>query len=228
MKSAFLNTVSHELRTPITSIRAFSGLMAKGEAHLGKIREWSAVIEEESGRLNRLVDDLLDVSRIEAGKKLSVVPRPIEPASVFARVAALFAARGTAHPLKLDLDPDLTLAEADPDRLEQVLTNLVSNAIKYSPAGGEVLVRLGFVEPASMRVEVTDRGLGIRPEDRAHLFEKFYRVEGLPQDIRGTGLGLAISKYLVEAHGGRIGVDSEPGKGSTFWFEIPLFHGEAS
>ena len=224
MKTSFLNTVSHELRTPITSIRAFSELMARADAEPAKVREWSAVINEESERLNRLVDDLLDVSRIESGKKLSVVKRPVELRPLVERVAALFHAQAQAHPISLALNEDLTHAELDPDRIEQVLTNLVSNAIKYSPQGGSVEVCMDFLPPGSLRFEVADHGVGLKEEDRLHMFEKFYRVEGAQlTGIRGTGLGLAISKYLVEAHGGRIGVESRPGEGSTFWFELPLF-----
>jgi signal transduction histidine kinase len=224
MKSAFLNTVSHELRTPITSIRAFSELMRRPGADPKRVREWSAVINEESERLNRLIDDLLDVSRLESGKQLSVVKRPVELAPLLERCVALFADQSENHPLNVHLNPDLTLAELDPDRFEQVLSNLVSNAIKYSPQGGPVELSVEFLPPESMRVEVRDHGLGLKPEDQVHLFQKFYRVEGEHlQGIRGTGLGLSITKYLVEAHGGRIGVVSAPGKGSTFWFEMPLF-----
>ena len=224
MKSAFLNTVSHELRTPITSIRAFSELMRRPGADPGKVREWSAVINEESERLNRLIDDLLDVSRLESGKQLSVVKRPVELAPLLERCVALFADQAENHPLNVSLNPDLTLAELDPDRFEQILSNLVSNAIKYSPNGGAVELSVDFVPPESMRVEVRDHGLGLKPEDQVHLFQKFYRVEGEHlQGIRGTGLGLSITKYLVEAHGGRIGVVSAPGRGSNFWFEMPLF-----
>ena len=224
MKTAFLNTVSHELRTPITSIRAFSELMLRKEADAGKVREWSAVINEEAERLNRLIDDLLDVSRLEAGKQLTIAKRPVELAPLLERFWGLFAAQESNHPLALSLNPDLTLAELDPDRFIQILTNLVSNAIKYSPDGGPVELSVDFAPPQNLRVEVRDHGLGLSAEDQSHLFEKFYRVEGAHmQGIRGTGLGLSITKYLVEAHGGRIGVVSEKGKGATFWFEIPLF-----
>jgi two-component system phosphate regulon sensor histidine kinase PhoR len=228
MKTAFLNTVSHELRTPITSIRAFSELMAKQDADPVKAREWSRVINEESERLNRLVDDLLDVSRIESGKKLSVVRKatPLKP--LFERALAMQSGTTATHPIRFSFNEDLTLAEVDPDRIQQVVMNLLSNAIKYSPEGGHVELRVDFAPPAHLRVEVQDHGLGMKEDDRAHVFEKFFRVEGAHMSgIRGTGLGLSISKYLVEAHGGRIGVDSELSQGSTFWFELPLFSGSA-
>jgi PAS domain S-box-containing protein len=228
MKTAFLNTVSHELRTPITSIRAFSELMAKQDADPVKARDWSRVINEESERLNRLVDDLLDVSRIESGKKLSVVRKatPLKP--LFERALAMQSGTAATHPIRFSFNEDLTLAEVDPDRIQQVVMNLLSNAIKYSPEGGHVELRVDFAPPESLRVEVQDHGLGMKEDDRAHVFEKFFRVEGAHMSgIRGTGLGLSISKYLVEAHGGRIGVDSELGQGSSFWFELPLFSGSA-
>jgi two-component system phosphate regulon sensor histidine kinase PhoR len=229
MKTAFLNTVSHELRTPITSIRAFSELMAKRQADPEKSREWSAVINEEAERLNRLVDDLLDVSRIESGKKLSVIKRPVELKPLIDRTLTLFGKDAATHPIHLSMDEGLTLAELDADRIEQVLSNLLSNAIKYSPAGGAVELRVRFSPPEGMRIEVQDHGLGLKPDDQANIFQKFYRVEGAHMNgIRGTGLGLSITKYLVEAHGGRMGVESVFGQGSQFWFEVPLFGPQAT
>jgi PAS domain S-box-containing protein len=226
MKTAFLNTVSHELRTPITSIRAFSELLTRPGADLGKALDWMRVINEEADRLNRLVDDLLDVSRIEAGKKLSVVRKPVALKPLFERAVAMQAGSAATHPIRLDFNEELTLAELDADRIQQVVANLLSNAVKYSPQGGSITLAVDFAPPAHLRVEVRDQGLGLKEEDRAHVFEKFYRVEGAHlQGIRGTGLGLSICKYLVEAHGGRIGVESELGRGSTFWFELPLFAG---
>jgi PAS domain S-box-containing protein len=228
MKTAFLNTVSHELRTPITSIRAFSELMTRPGADGEKTLEWARVINVESERLNRLVDDLLDVSRMESGKKLSVVRKQTALRPLFERALAMQSGSAGTHPIRLQFNDDLTLAEIDPDRIQQVVMNLLSNAVKYSPEGGAIELKVDFAPPAHLRVEVCDHGMGMKEEDRSHIFEKFYRVEGSHMSgIRGTGLGLSISKYLVEAHGGRIGVESAPGKGSTFWFELPLFSGEA-
>jgi PAS domain S-box-containing protein len=228
MKTAFLNTVSHELRTPITSIRAFSELMTRQDADPAKVKDWSRVINEESERLNRLVDDLLDISRIESGKKLSVVRKPTQLKPLFERAMAMQSGTSGTHPIRFSFNEDLTLAELDQDRIQQVAMNLLSNAIKYSPNGGDVDLRVDFSPPDKLRVEVQDHGLGMKEEDRAHVFEKFFRVEGAHMSgIRGTGLGLSICKYLVEAHGGKIGVDTVLGQGSTFWFELPLFSAEA-
>jgi two-component system phosphate regulon sensor histidine kinase PhoR len=224
MKIAFLNTVSHELRTPMTSIRAFSELMRKGQAAPLKMEEWAGVIYEEARRLGRLIDDLLDVSRIEAGKRLSINKRLVSLRPIFDKTMALFQKDAATHPLKFNVDEELTQAEVDPDRLEQVLANLLSNAIKYSPAGGAVEISLRFKEPDLFRVEVRDFGIGLSEVDKMHLFEKFYRAESKENvGIGGTGLGLSITKYLVEQHSGTIGVDSQLGQGSCFWFEIPIF-----
>jgi two-component system phosphate regulon sensor histidine kinase PhoR len=227
MKISFLNTVSHELRTPMTSIRAFSELMAgRGGRPVApeKMSEWAGVIFDEARRLGRLIDDLLDVSRIEAGKRLSINKKVIELRPLFEKTIALFQKDALSHPIQLVLEEHLTKAEVDPDRMEQVLANLLSNAIKYSPQGGVVELRVRFKEPDHFRVEVRDSGLGLSEVDKAHLFEKFYRAESEENiGIGGTGLGLSITKYLIEQHGGSIGVDSELGKGSCFWFEIPIF-----
>src|SRR6185503_16335926 len=133
-----------------------------------------------------------DVSRIESGKKLSVVKRPVELKPLIQRTLALFTKDAATHPIELDMDEELTLAEVDADRIEQVLANLLSNAIKYSPKGGAVDLGIHFSPPESMRVEVRDRGLGLKPDDQANIFQKFYRVEGAHMNgIRGTGLGLS-------------------------------------
>ncbi len=224
MKAAFLNTVSHELRTPMTSIRAFSELIAKKGADPEKTREWAGIIYEEARRLGRLIDDLLDVSRIEAGKRLSVNCRVAELKPIFTKTLALFTNYSKSHLLKLVIPEDLSQAEIDPDRIEQILANLISNAIKYSPKGGEVSIEVSFVPPDRFRVEVKDQGIGLSERDQARLFEKFYRAETNENvGIGGTGLGLSICKYLVEQHRGQIGVKSQAGQGSCFWFEMPIF-----
>ena len=224
LKTAFLNTVSHELRTPMTSIRAFSELMARGKADDGKVLEWSAVIYDEAVRLGRLIDDLLDVSRIEAGKQLTIQRTQTEIMELFRRVCRLFEKDSENHRISLNIPAELEYAEIDGDRIEQVMANLISNAIKYSPQGGTVSVNVFFREPDLMRVEVQDSGLGLTENEIEHVFDKFYRVESKGMEgIRGTGLGLSITRYIVEQHQGEIGVESQKNHGSTFWFEIPIF-----
>ena len=224
MKIAFLNTVSHELRTPMTSIRAFSELMAKRQAAPEKMSEWAGVIFDEARRLGRLIDDLLDVSRIEAGKRLSVNKKMVELWPLLMKASKLFEKDEASHPIVIEIDEGLTSAELDPDRMEQILANLLSNAIKYSPAGGAVRLSARFAPPDRLRVEVKDQGIGLSEVDKAHLFEKFYRAESKENiGIGGTGLGLSITKYLVEQHQGVAGVESTLGQGSCFWFEVPIF-----
>jgi two-component system phosphate regulon sensor histidine kinase PhoR len=228
MKTEFLNTVSHELRTPMTSIRAFSELMAGTDAEPAKVRKWSMIINEETERLGRLIDDLLDVSRLEAGKKMSLHRDDVEIGALAARSLEQWGKVSGKHAFKVKMETRHLAAYVDRDRLLQVIANLVSNAIKYSPEGGEV--RLSFKDgrddPSRLRLEVADQGIGLTDKDRQHLFEKFYRAESsYSQNIRGTGLGLAIIKHIVEQHGGNVGVDSELGKGSTFWLELPAERG---
>lgn len=222
MKISFLNTVSHELRTPMTSIRAFSELMQKKQVAQEKMSEWAGIIFEEARRLGRLIDDLLDVSRIEAGKKLSINRRSVEILPLIRKTAALFQKDAATHPLNIEAEKGPETAELDPDRLEQILANLLSNAIKYSPKGGPVTLRLSPLENGWLRMEVADSGVGLTEVDRLRIWDKFYRAESKENvGIGGTGLGLSITRYLVEQHGGRVGVDSQLGKGSCFWLEMP-------
>jgi two-component system phosphate regulon sensor histidine kinase PhoR len=225
MKTEFLNTVSHELRTPMTSIRAFSELIASRAGDLAKMSQWAGIINEETERLGRLIDDLLDVSRFEAGKKMRINRAEVPLGELAARALELYRSLSEKHPFSAKVRTRHLTALLDRDRINQVISNLVSNAIKYSPAGGEVSLVFcdGQAGPGRLRIEVADHGLGLSDKDRAHLFERFYRVESsYTQNIRGTGLGLAIVKHIVEQHGGEIGVESELGKGSTFWLELPV------
>ena len=222
MKGAFLNTVSHELRTPMTSIRAFSELMATKNPSPDKVKNWSGIIYQEAERLGRLIDDLLDVSRLEAGKKLSIQMADFDMKELVEHSCNLFSNHQQNHPIEFHLDPGLGGMVGDVDRLHQVITNLLSNAIKYSPEGGTVSLRVRLRPQDQVRIEVEDKGMGLSEKDRMYVFEKFYRVENKEGvEIGGTGLGLSICRYVVEAHGGQIGVDSQLGQGSVFWFEIP-------
>ncbi|MNX66882.1 Alkaline phosphatase synthesis sensor protein PhoR [compost metagenome] len=223
LKNDFVNSVSHELRTPLTTIKGYTEFLEDGiggdlsDAQLKFVRQ----IGQSTGRLERLVDDLLDFARMEAGTfRLNVVREDLA-AKVQEVIASLEpqseAAGLTLRPVLHDAELWL---EMDPQRIAQVLINLIGNAIKFTPPGGLVEVRL-CSEDDMVRCEVADNGVGISPEDQARLFQRFSQLSpGMRKG--GTGLGLSISKALIEAHGGQIGVESIPGRGTTFWFTLPL------
>ena len=222
VKSALISTVSHELRTPLTLIHGFAELLALRE-NMTPQRQRSAAAEilEASRRLGRLIDDLLSVSRLESGR-LVIDPRPIELGCVIERVLSPFRTMAARHVLRAKIPASLPMVWGDPDKLEQVLTNLVGNAIKYSPDGGEVLVSVEH-DGDFAQVSIRDHGIGMSPREMSQLFEKFYRVDR--DEVRragGTGLGLYITKRLVDMHGGRIWAESWPGSGSRFSFTLPL------
>ncbi|WP_376792104.1 GAF domain-containing protein [Thermoflexus sp.] len=224
-KTEFISTVSHELRTPMTSIKGYVDLLLIGSAGpLSEMqRRFLQIVKANADRLKLLVDDLLDLSRIESGRlQLDLRPMPLE-AAMEAVVTSLKARIDEKNQrLELDLPEFLPPVQADKDRLIQILMNLVSNAHKYTPEGGSIHVR-ARAEGGEVHVEVRDTGIGIPAEALPHIFERFYRVDDpRVQETPGTGLGLSIVKALVELHGGRIWVESEVGKGSTFHFTIPI------
>lgn len=225
MKNEFVSTVSHELRTPLTSIKGYIDLILDGEAgEVNEIQqEFLSIVKENSDRLVELINDMLDISRIESGR----IVLKIQPLDVGERIAgavntfrAVLDQQGRT--IQVDVAEDLPKAAGDPDRVGQVLINFISNAIKYSPDGGNVTVRAEVVEER-VKVSISDEGIGIAPEDQGRLFTQFYRVDSsLTREIGGTGLGLSICKSIIELLGGEVGVVSEPGSGSTFWFTLPF------
>src|SRR6266540_3837786 len=220
VKSALISTVSHELRTPLTLIHGFAELLVLRDMPVERQRAAAEEILEASRRLARLIDDLLSVSRMESGR-LVLDPRPLDLASVVERVLSPFRAMATRHAIRAEVTSGLPVVWGDPDKVDQILTNLVGNAIKYSPAGGEVVVSVSCADD-EVRVSVRDQGIGMSPRDMGQLFEKFYRVDR--DEVRragGTGLGLYITKRLVEMHGGHIWAESWPGEGSEFSFTLP-------
>lgn len=221
MRSALIATVSHELRSPLTAISGYTDtLLHDGPWDPDTQHEFLEVISVSAGRLSALVDNLLDAATLEAGG-LRLQREPVRLERLAERVLA--ARRLLAGPCTLHLEtrPGLPLADADPIRVEQVLANLVDNAIKYSPRGGAIKVRIAQDGDGMLSVSVADQGMGIPSEHLEHLFERFYRVESGGRSVRGVGLGLYICRSLVESHGGRIWVDSQPGLGSTFAFTLP-------
>jgi PAS domain S-box-containing protein len=226
MKDEFVSIVSHELRTPLTAIRGALGLLSGGVG--GDLDPMTAELvdlaRDNSERLVRLINDILDLQKIEAGK-MSLRPQPIAPAALVKSTVEQLRALAAENQVELAWSVEDGAAwHADPDRVTQVLTNLISNAVAFSPPGASVTVRVSPAQAAGRsRLSVTDRGPGIPEELRRLLFGKFQQLDG--SDARkkgGTGLGLAICKAIVELHGGAIGVDSDVGHGSTFWFELPL------
>jgi len=222
-KSEFVSVVSHELRTPLTSIQGFSEILLGREMPPEKRREFYEIINNEAERLGRLITNLLDLSRIEAGTELK--RETLDLLEVLREDVELQQSQTDRHRLILEVEGRMPPIYADRDRLHQVFKNLLSNAVKYSPQGGEVLVRAGM-EGRFVWVSFTDSGIGIPEDELPFIFERFRRVEkGEAAAISGTGLGLAIVKHLVEMHGGRVHVRSEVGKGSTFTVFLPVSGG---
>jgi signal transduction histidine kinase len=221
VKSDFVSIVSHEFRTPLTGIQGFSELMRDEDLTMAEMKEFAADINRDAQRLNRLIGQMLDLDRMEAGK-MAIERRQVDLNAVVAEVVGLAAANAPQHRFRPDLDPALPLLAGDRDKLVQVVTNLVGNAVKYSPAGGEIAVG-SKVEGNLAHVQVRDQGLGIPPEALEEVFERYARVESsATRQIQGTGLGLPIARQIVQMHGGRIWAESPPGRGAVFHFTIPL------
>jgi signal transduction histidine kinase len=223
LKSEFVATVSHELRTPLTSIRGALGLMENGLAGAlpPQANEFIHIARTNTDRLIRLINDILDLEKIEAGR-MELLLAPLSPGAIAAE--ALRAVDNLAHEAAVTLTSEagnVGLVLGDSDRLVQVLVNLVSNAVKFSPRGEAVLLRIAAGKPGRIRFEVIDRGPGIPVAQQGKLFKRFQQLDG--SDSRatsGTGLGLAICRSIVLQHGGEIGAISTPGQGSTFWLEL--------
>jgi signal transduction histidine kinase len=224
LKSAFINAVSHDLRNPLTAIKGYAEFFEDemGGPVTDEQRDYIAQILKGTKRLEFLVNDLLDAARSEAG----TFSLHLEQADFRAKVQEVIKGLGPqAHEAGLSLEaefsPEALSLIMDPERIERVLDNLLANAIKFTPAGGRIRVRAGL-EGDWLRCEVEDSGVAIAPEDLSKLFKPFSQLEAGKKEKGGTGLGLSISKTIVEEHGGSIGVCSEVGKGSTFWFTLPL------
>ena len=225
-KSDFLSRMSHELRTPMNAILGFSQLLAMGEA-VPKQRRWIGEIQHAGEHLLQLIDELLDLSRIEVGKlKITLAPVPLRPlidealgivqAAMPQAVPRLERRFGALHPV----------AVADPLRLKQILVNLLTNALKYAPGESPIVVSLQPADGGRVRLAVTDQGLGLPRDQLDRLFRPFERLGREDTAIEGTGVGLSLSKRLAELMACELGVDSEPGRGSSFWIELPLAAGD--
>ncbi|HET6146340.1 MAG TPA: ATP-binding protein [Polyangia bacterium] len=222
LKSNLVATVAHEFRTPLTSLRMALHLCL--EQAVGPITEKQADLlfaaRQDTERLQQIVDDLLDLSRIQSGH-MELNRRAVDAATLARDAVKAFAATAEARgiDLRVELMPSLGEVVADPERIALAFDNLIGNAIKYTPAGGRVTVSAESHDHA-VRFAIQDTGPGVPPEHRQAIFERFFRMPGATEP--GAGLGLYIAKEIVDAHGGRIGVDGEPGQGSTFWLELPV------
>ncbi len=226
MKSDFVSKASHELRTPLSSIRAYVEMLVDGEADDEDSRqEFYKIIQNETNRLGRLIDNMLNISRIEAGI-VQIERESVDFKALIARAVDSLEPQAREKQISLITKPaevDLTV-EGDTDMLYQVVLNLLSNAVKYTPDGGRVTVAADSDNLTRCVVfSVSDTGLGIPPDAIPKLFDKFYRVENYKRVAKGTGLGLSLCKHIVETlHHGQVGVESELGMGSKFWVSIPM------
>ena len=220
-KSEFLSIVSHEFRTALTGIQGFSELIRDGGLEPDEVRAYGGYIFNDADRVNRLIGDMLDLDRMESGR-MTMRSGDVDINDIIMEAISRAAPSAVTVEFKSDLDPRLPIVSGDRDRLIQVLSNLVNNAVKYSPEGGTVTLATR-VDGRFALVSVTDTGLGIPQQEIGHVFERFRRVRsGAAQSIPGTGLGLTIVKQIVEMHGGKIWVESAVGHGSSFHFTIPL------
>ena len=220
VKSTFISVVSHELRTPVALIKGYASTLRRDDAKWDKrtISDSLEVIEEEADRLAKMIDDLLDASRLQAGG-MSLNRADVALPALASRVIERFAVQSSKHQLVADFPENFPVILADETRVEQVLANLVSNALKYAPKG-EIRIS-GQVRPEQVIVCVSDQGAGIEAKDLPHIFDRFYRSTNAVKQTKGAGLGLYLARAIVEAHGGRIWADSSTGTGAKICFSLP-------
>jgi signal transduction histidine kinase len=220
LKSELVSIVSHELRTPLASVLGFTALLLTRDLEPEEQRRYLEIIDSQGRRLSSLLNDFLDVERLEEGQ-LELARELMDIKTVVRDQTRLFAGQSSKHKLDVELPAEPLIVRGDPNRLAQVVANLLSNAIKYSPDGGIVKV-VGQQNRDVVRVSVRDEGMGIPDELQQRVFAKFFRGNAGASGIQGSGLGLTIARSVVEAHGGRISFESATGKGSVFWLELPI------
>ncbi len=223
-KSEFVSIVSHEFRTPLTGIQGFSEMMRDEDLPLADMKEYAADINKDAQRLNRMINEMLDLDRMEAGR-MTIRPEPVDLNGIVSDAADRVRPNAPGHPITLALDPGIPSLSADRDRLTQVVANLLSNAVKYSPTGGEIVVTTAR-DGESVHLTVRDHGMGIAADMLEAIWERYSRVESdKTRGIQGTGLGLPIVRQIATMHGGRVFAESEVGRGSVFHVILPLAAG---
>ena len=222
MKTEFISTTAHEFRTPLTSIRGFSEILLTRDNISSTEREkFLLYINKQAINLTRIITELLDISRIESGRGFSLNRTICSAGETVDSVTSYYQTMSSRHIFSVDLDDKSTKLFIDKEKIERVLTNIIDNAINYSPDGGTILVT-GEITGNNYRVSVNDQGIGMTPEQVDKIFVKFFRADTTASAPEGTGLGMTIVKYIVEAHGGKVWVESEQGKGTTVRFTVPI------
>lgn len=223
MQNMFVSIISHELKTPVAIIKGYAATLRRPDITWDEqvIQENLAVIEDEADRLNILIQNLLTASKIQAEREMSLDLGEVWLEEIIRMAVERVRNQTESHTFELHFQDDFPMMQADEMRLRQVIDNMLSNAIKYSPAGGVISVE-GLFDAHSVTICISDQGVGLAPEDQERVFDRFYRVDGkLSRKTQGTGLGLFLSKAIIEAHGGSIWVESKLGKGSRFYFRLP-------
>jgi signal transduction histidine kinase len=221
LKSTFVSVISHELKTPVALIKGYVSTLRRDDVSWDReiVDDSLQVIEEEADRLTELIENLLDASRLQAGA-LAINMTDLAIDQLAKRIAERFRTQTHDHRISTDFAPDFPPVLADETRIGQVISNLISNAIKYSPSGGEIQIS-GMVRPESVIISVSDQGSGISPGDLPHVFDRFYRSKDASRTTKGAGLGLYLSKAVIEAHGGQIWIEPGSQSGTTISFSLP-------
>ncbi|MBN2470904.1 MAG: PAS domain S-box protein, partial [Anaerolineae bacterium] len=222
MKSTFISVISHELKTPVALIKGYAGTLRREDADWDPavVQQGLCVIEDEADRLTGLIENLLSATKLQA-EGMQLKYEDVRLDRIAQAVVERFKTQTDTHEFVLEFPPAFPVIPGDSTRLRQVIDNLVGNAVKYSPGGGTIRVAGSYTDK-QVRIEVQDEGVGLPQDEWDRIFERFYRVDdALTRRTQGTGLGLYLAQAVVQAHGGKIGVHSVPGKGSTFHFTLP-------
>jgi signal transduction histidine kinase len=223
MQNTFISIISHELKTPVALIKGYAATLRRPDANWDAktVEEHLGIIEEEADRLSGLIENLLTASRLQTEHAMGLQIGEVWLKNLTERSVERFKTQTTVHNFLVAFPDDFPVIEGDETKLRQVIDNFLSNAIKYSPNGGDIEIGGHFTDNL-VTVYIKDSGVGLPFEEQERVFERFYRVDGkLSRKTQGAGLGLFLSKAIIEAHGGTVGVDSKLGNGATFYFTLP-------